>query len=108
MPKPTHHILVCTQNRPPGNPRGSCSERGSRELMMKFFMETARLNLVPKVLVTESSCAGPCQFGPTVIVYPDGVWYQKVTPNDVTEILESHVLRGQPLQRLLLPNEAWG
>lgn len=108
MPKPTHHILVCTQMRPPGNPRGSCAERGSKELLMRFMMETARLNLVAKVLVTESSCCGPCQFGPTVIVYPDNVWYQKVTANDVAEILESHVQRGQPVERLKLPNEVWG
>ena len=108
MPKPTHHILVCIQVRPPGHPRGSCSEKNSRDVMMRFFMETARLNLVPQVLVTESSCAGPCDLGPTVIVYPDGVWYQKVTPNDVPEILEEHIQKGNPVQRLLLPEQFWG
>ena len=75
---------------------------------MRFFMEAARLNLVPQVLVTESSCAGPCDYGPTVIVYPDGVWYQKVTPEDVPEILEQHIMKGTPVQRLLLPDQVWG
>jgi (2Fe-2S) ferredoxin len=75
---------------------------------MRFFMETARLGLVPKVLVTESSCAGPCFNGATVIVYPDGVWYQKVTPDDVAEILEQHIMKGTPVQRLLLPDAVWG
>jgi (2Fe-2S) ferredoxin len=75
---------------------------------MRFFMEVARLNLALQVLVTESSCCGPCFNGPTVIVYPDGVWYQKVTPNDVPEILELHIMKGKPVERLLLPNEVWG
>ncbi len=108
MPKPTHHILVCTQARPPDHPRGACSSKGSKDLMMRFFMETARLQLVPGVLVTESSCMGPCDYGPTVVVYPDGVWYNKVTPNDVTEILESHIMKGQPVERLRLPDQVWG
>ncbi len=108
MPKPTHHILVCTQVRPQEHPRGSCSAKGSKDVLMRFFMDAARLNLVPQVLVTESSCAGPCDYGPTVIVYPDGVWYQKVTPEDVTEILEQHIMKGTPVHRLLLPDQVWG
>lgn len=108
MPKPTHHILVCTQVRPPEHPRGSCSSKGAKDLLMRFFMEVARLNWVLQVLVTESSCCGPCFNGPAVIVYPDGVWYQKVTPNDVPEILEQHVMKGIPVQRLLMPPEVWG
>jgi (2Fe-2S) ferredoxin len=108
MPKPTHHILVCTQTRPPDHPRGSCSANGSKEVFMRFMMETARLNLVFKLIVTESSCMGPCAFGPTVVVYPDGIWYQKVSANDVAEILEQHIMKGQPVQRLLLPDAVWG
>jgi (2Fe-2S) ferredoxin len=108
MPKPAHHILVCTQTRPPGHPRGSCSASGSKDVLMRFMMEVARLNLALEVMVTESSCCGPCFNGPTVIVYPQGVWYQKVTPNDVPEILEQHIMKGKPIDRLLMPNEVWG
>lgn len=108
MPKPKRHILVCTQSRPPGNPRGSCAENGSRDVLMRFMMEMARLNLIGNLLVTESSCCGPCQSGPTVVVYPDNVWYQKVKPDDVPEILESHIQKGKPVERLLLPDEVWG
>ena len=103
-----HHILVCTQDRPPDHPRGSCTGSGSKDLFMRFMMEMARLNLVQKLMVTESSCLGPCAAGPTIVVYPDNVWYQKVSPNDVAEILEQHVIKGQPVQRLLLPDEVWG
>ena len=108
MPKPNHHILVCTQERPAEHPRGSCSSRGSKDLLMRFMMESARLNLVQQVLVTESSCLGPCDFGPTVVVYPDSVWYNKVTPDDVPEILEQHIMKGKPVERLILPDTVWG
>ena len=108
MPKPTHHILVCTQTRPADHPRGSCSDRNSKDLLMRFFMESARLQLVPQVVVTESSCMGPCDHGPTVVVYPDAVWYGKVKADDVAEILEQHIKGGKPVERLLLPDEVWG
>jgi (2Fe-2S) ferredoxin len=42
-----------------------------------------------------------------VVVYPDGTWYNKVTPKDVPEIIEKHIISGQPVDRLLLPEEAW-
>lgn len=108
MPKPKHHILVCTQSRPSGHPRGSCAEKDSQDLIMRFNMEMARLNLIFEMVVTETSCLGPCAFGPTVVVYPDGVWYQKVTGDDVSEILEQHIKNGKPVERLFLPDEAWG
>jgi NADP-reducing hydrogenase subunit HndC len=42
------------------------------------------------------------------VVYPDGTWYKKVTPDDVPEIIEKHIENDQPVERLLLPEEAWG
>ena len=43
-----------------------------------------------------------------VIVYPDGVWYQKVQPEDVDEILDQHVSQGKKIDRLEIPDELWG
>ena len=71
------------------------------------MMESARLNLVQQVMVTESSCLGPCDLGPTVVVYPESVWYHKVTPDDVPEILEQHIMKGNPVERLILPDTFW-
>ncbi len=68
---------------------------------MRFFMESARLELVPQVITTESSCLGPCEHGPTVVVYPDGVWYKNVAIKDLTEILENHIEKNEPVERLV-------
>ena len=54
-----------------------------------------------RVAVTSTGCLGPCFEGPTIVVYPEGVWYTGVTPDDVPEIVESHMRDGIPVQRLL-------
>lgn len=54
-----------------------------------------------KVLVSGTSCLGFCFKGPNVVVYPDGIWYQDMSVDDVDEFVESHLLKGVPLQRLL-------
>lgn len=53
------------------------------------------------VLLTTCGSIGLCKIGPAVLVYPDGIWYQGVTPSDVAELVESHLVNNQPLQRLL-------
>jgi len=46
--------------------------------------------------------------GPTIVVYPDGVWYKNVTEADVPVILDEHIVKGKPVERLRLPDEVWG
>ncbi|MFQ5597688.1 MAG: ferredoxin [Nitrospiria bacterium] len=108
MPKPKYHILVCTTTRPAGNPRGSCGEKGSRDILPAFFEEMEKRMLFGQVLVTESSCLGPCPIGATVVVYPDGIWYKGVQASDVSEIMEAHITNGKPVERLAIPDEMWG
>jgi (2Fe-2S) ferredoxin len=64
--------------------------------------------LFGQILVTESSCLGPCPIGATVVVYPDGTWYKGVKPADVAEIMEEHISNGRPVKRLAIPEEMWG
>ncbi|MFI5290815.1 MAG: (2Fe-2S) ferredoxin domain-containing protein, partial [Polyangia bacterium] len=53
-----------------------------------------------EVAVTEAGCLGPCFDGPTVVVYPEGVWYANVTIADVDEIVREHLVGGRPVERL--------
>lgn len=108
MPKPKHHILVCTTTRPPGNPRGSCGEKKSQELINAFYQEMEKKMLFGQILITESSCLGPCPIGATVVVYPDNVWYKGVTPEDVVVIMDEHIANGKPVERLMVPDDVWG
>ena len=97
MPKPKYHIVVCTNARPPGHPKPSCGSAGSAQLLMAFNMGLMQRGVMPgDVLVSGSSCLGPCEQGPTVVVYPDGTWYSKVTEADVATILDEHIKGGKP------------
>ncbi len=107
MPKPERHVLVCMNSRPPGHPRGSCGSVGANDVLSRFQQEFEAKNLFEKALISGSTCLGPCSLGTMVVVYPDGTWYNKVTPDDVPEIIEKHILSGQPVDRLLLAEEAW-
>ena len=108
MPKPAYHIFVCNNTRPPGHPRGSCGENNAMAVMEKFGMGIEQRMLFGKALLSNTGCMGPCSNGPVVVVYPDGVWYKGVQPEDVDEILDSHIVNGKKVERLEIPADMWG
>jgi (2Fe-2S) ferredoxin len=107
MAKPQRHVFICTQNRPPDHPRGSCAAVGASAVAQAFWQELQKRNCFDKVAVTTSGCIGTCSGGPSVVVYPEGVMYQKVSPADVAEIFDQHLIGGEPVARLLAPAEVW-
>ena len=102
MFKYRHHIFVCINQRPPGHPKGDCASKGSRALFQKFQEETEKRQLWDSVMVNGTTCLGPCSLGPSVVIYPEGVWYGKVTVQDVEEIMDQHVVGGKTVERLLM------
>jgi (2Fe-2S) ferredoxin len=105
MPKFERHIFICGNVRPAGHPRGCCDPSGGAELQKRFKQKFAELGLKGKVRANQAGCLDQCEHGPNVVIYPEAVWYGGVTLADVDEIVESHVLGGQPVQRLLLKDE---
>jgi (2Fe-2S) ferredoxin len=77
-------------------------------ILNQFNFGVMERNLIGQVIVTPTDCLGPCQFGPTVVVYPEGIWYKNVTDADVAVILDEHVGKGKPVERLRMPDEVWG
>jgi (2Fe-2S) ferredoxin len=73
-------------------------------LHAKFKAETKRLNLKNVVRANKAGCLDHCAQGPSVVVYPEGVWYTVASEADVTEIMERHVMRGEIVTRLLMPD----
>jgi len=105
MPKFERHIFVCCNQRPPDNPRGCCDPDGLAQLQLAFKQKLAACGLKHTVRANKSGCLDQCEHGPTVVVYPEAVWYGRVKMEDVEEIVESHILRGKPVERLILPDE---
>ncbi len=108
MPKPEKHVFICAQGRPPGHPRGSCSERGCVDVLDEFYFQLQQRNVLGQVLVTNTGCIGPCGSGPNVLVYPEGIMYGPVTKDDVAEIFDQHLLGDSPVERLVVDPEIWG
>ena len=107
MPRPEKHVFVCTNSRPPGHPKGSCTERDNQGLLMELGRLMEERQAYGKVAITRTSCLGPCELGPSVLVYPDGVMYVGVQAADIEEIFDTHLLGGQPVTRLQAPAEVW-
>jgi (2Fe-2S) ferredoxin len=107
MAKPQKHVFVCAQSRPAGHPRGSCSQKGGNELLQTFWRELQQRNLFDTIAITYSGCIGPCDNGPNVVVYPEGVMYSGVTKEDVTAIFDEHLIGGTPVARLRPPAGVW-
>lgn len=97
---PRRHVFVCTNERPPtGKP--SCGARGGAAVLEALREAIAsRPSLWSEVSVTACGCLGPCFDGPSVVVYPDAVWYAAVAPADVDEIVDAHLAGGRPVERL--------
>ncbi len=108
MPKPIKHVFVCVQRRPADHPRGSCSQSQCDDVMNAFLSQVQERRLFDRIAVTNTGCLGPCGFGSSVLVYPDGVMYGKVTTEDVPTIIDEHLLGDQPVQRLQVPAFVWG
>ena len=91
----------------------SCAAVGSADVKAEFTRileerglrqgkESKGRNPMGEVLLTDCGSIGFCSLGTAVMVYPDGTLYGQVTPDDVPEIIESHIEKGEPLERLVL------
>jgi (2Fe-2S) ferredoxin len=98
-----HHVFVCENHRDPSDRRGCCAARGSEAVRAALKEELARRGLEKQVRANAAGCLDACAHGPSIVVYPEGVWYGHVTPADVPEIVERHLVNGEPVERLRIP-----
>jgi (2Fe-2S) ferredoxin len=103
VPKFDKHIFICMNQREAGHPRGCCDPTGQGELQRLFKTKLAQRGL-KNVRANKSGCLDQCELGPTVVVYPEAVWYGSVKPEDVDEIIDSHIIGGKPVARLVIPD----
>ena len=89
------HVFVCAN--------ADCAARGSLPLLSKLRQEVKQAGLGRKVRVTKSSCMGRCGEGPSVAVYPDGIWYREVQAADAAELVREH-FKGDRLVARLVDN----
>lgn len=98
------HVFCCVNERPAGDPRGCCASKGAAALRDHMKKRTRAMGL-GDVRINQAGCLDRCELGPTVVVYPEGVWYTVRTPADVDEIIETHLRDGGRVARLMLRPE---
>jgi (2Fe-2S) ferredoxin len=89
MEKPKYHIFVCISARLAGQNQGYCLQKDGSDIIAAFNEEIQDRGLDSEVMVTGTGCFGLCSMGPIVMIYPNKIWYGKVTPNDVEEIMDA-------------------
>ena len=87
------HVLICGGT--------GCTSSGSKAVQTAFEENIKAFGLDEEVKLVQTGCFGLCALGPVVIVYPDGTFYSRVTPEDVKEIVSEHLLKGRVVERLV-------
>jgi len=87
------HILVCA---------GTNCHAGKSEKFIEYFEEKIKENkLDEEVKVVKTGCFGLCAFGPVVVVYPEGVFYEMVDEAGVAKIFDEHTMKGRIVNELV-------
>ena len=87
------HVLICGGT--------GCTSSGSMKVQEALAAELKAYGLQDEISIVRTGCFGLCENGPVMIVYPEGSFYSRVTPEDVKEIVSEHLLKGRIVQRLL-------
>ncbi len=94
------HIFICTNERNDPN-RKSCGEACGMELVKAFKKSLNDKGLKGKIRAQRAGCLDACDFGPSMVVYPEGIYYGRVQLSDVAEIIDEHIINNRPVQRLI-------
>jgi (2Fe-2S) ferredoxin len=95
------HVFCCVNERPEKHPRGSCCRRGSVELRDYMKARAKELGL-DDVRINSAGCLDRCELGPTMVIYPEGVWYRCSTAAEVDRVLTVHLRDGGRVPHLML------
>ena len=97
------HVFICENSRDKSDTRGSCSQKGSPALREKFKAAISEKGLKGRIRINKAGCLGTCNQGISMVIYPGGIWYGKISEADIDEIIEKSLLDDQIIDRLLMP-----
>ncbi|MHB1453636.1 MAG: NADH-ubiquinone oxidoreductase-F iron-sulfur binding region domain-containing protein [Saccharofermentanales bacterium] len=89
------HVLVCCGT--------GCTSSKSPEIIANLEAAIFKNKLEREIKVVKTGCFGLCAEGPIMVVYPEGVMYYRVAPDDVAEIVAEHLIKGRFVKRLMIP-----
>ncbi len=97
MPTKRIDLLICCGS--------GCVSAGALRIKERMIEVLHQNNISEEVNIIETGCMGPCDFGPVMMIYPEGIFYKKVVPEDAEEIVNEHFIKGRPVKRLMQQEE---
>ena len=95
------HVFCCVNERPAEHPRGCCKSRGADKLR-NYMKARAKELCLDDLRINQSGCLDRCELGPTLVIYPEGIWYTMQSIEDAEEIVQRHLIGGERVERLML------
>lgn len=86
------HVFICTSGK-------TCPGQGAEAVLDAFRREISELGLKKEIRINKSGCLDQCGHGPVAVVYPEGIWYANLKPEDAHEIIREHLLNERPVSR---------
>lgn len=94
------HVFICTNDKPA--PKKCCGSEKGMEIVKAFQESLKEKGLNTEIRAQRAGCLDACAHGPSIVVYPEGVYYGKVTPEDVEEIVTEHLVGDKVVDRLAI------
>lgn len=95
------HIFCCVNERSPGHIRGSCANKKSMQFRA-YLKARIKAAGITGIRVNAAGCLDRCELGPVLVIYPDNVWYTYRSNEDLDEIVRTHIIDGELVERLIL------
>ncbi|ADE16593.1 Fe2-S2-type ferredoxin [Nitrosococcus halophilus Nc 4] len=95
-----YHVFFCTNQRDNGRP---CCQNHDALALRNYAKEKVKaLGLAQQrqVRINTAGCLNRCAQGPTIVIYPEGTWYTYANREDIDEIINEHLMKGHPVERL--------
>ncbi len=87
------NVLMCSGT--------GCVASGTMKIKAALSEELKKMGLEKEIKIVLTGCNGYCAQGPVMVVYPDGIFYQSLTVEEVPKLVEEHFLKGRPYQKLM-------
>lgn len=96
------HIFICSNQKAPG--KACCANKGGELFFDYLKQKLASLEMhgPGKFRISKSGCLGRCGLGPAIVIYPEGIWYSYASFSDIDEIITTHLMENETVERLLL------
>ncbi len=102
MPPLKKHIFICEHERPQDSPRGCCAKKGGGQLKKLIKQNLVQKGLSKVYRINSAGCLDACEHGPSMVIYPQAIWYGNIKESDVCEIIEKSIIKNDIIERLLI------